>query len=231
MSMAPLSAAARSASLPPVTAAPPVRSRRTRILAPFQRLFRLLRGREPVLNPELYDIGERLTMGRHSYGSPLIRRYRGDPEDSKVTIGNFVSIADDVLMLVGGEHPVDRASTFPFRAVLGMPGALEDGYPYSRGDIVIGNDVWIGRGARIRSGVTIGDGAVVASESVVVSDVRPYAVVGGNPATELRRRFSDEQVDALLRIRWWEWSDEKISEAVPLLNDEPVERFLERYGA
>jgi virginiamycin A acetyltransferase len=84
----------------------------------------------------------------------------------------------------------------------------------SRGDTVIGNDVWIGRDAMIMPGVHIGDGAIVASGSVVVSDVPPYTVVGGNPARPLKQRFSDEEVAALLRVAWWDWPIESITEHV-----------------
>ena len=77
---------------------------------------------------------------------------------------------------------------------------------------VIGNDVWIGTQASILGGVTVGDGAVIAAGSVVFSDVPPYAVVAGNPAAILRFRFSRAVVERLLRVQWWEWSDEEMRE-------------------
>jgi acetyltransferase-like isoleucine patch superfamily enzyme len=113
--------------------------------------------------------------------------------------------------------------------VLGLPGAYEDGQPSTRGDIEIGNDVWIGRGARVRSGVTIGDGAVVGGYAVVTRDVRPYAVVVGVPARETRRRFDDEQVDALLRIAWWQWSMDAIERSVPQLCSGDVDAFIREH--
>jgi acetyltransferase-like isoleucine patch superfamily enzyme len=178
---------------------------------------------------DYYDIGDRLSMGRHSYGKPLVRWYPGDSTSLRVRIGNFVAIADDVVMMIGGEHRADWVSTFPFRVIFEMAGAYEDGHPASKGDIVIGNDAWIGRGARILSGVNVGDGAVIGAYSVVTKDVRPYAIVAGNPAREVRRRFSDEQIEALLRIRWWEWSDAEILRVVPLLNSAAIGEFLEQY--
>ncbi len=188
------------------------------------RRYRVVRG-QPAM--DFYDIGVGLTMGRHSYGKPQVRWYYGDT--ASVQIGAFVSIADDVVMTIGGGHPTSWVSTFPFRVVFGQQGAFEDGMPESKGDIVIGNDVWIARGARILSGVRVGDGAVVASYAVVGSDVRPYAIVAGNPAREIRRRFSDEQVERLLRLRWWEWPDDKIRNAILLLSSAAVEEFLQRY--
>jgi acetyltransferase-like isoleucine patch superfamily enzyme len=181
-------------------------------------------GRPPV---DFYDIGERLTMGRHSYSRPRVRWYYGDV--ASVHIGNFASVADDVVITVGGAHPTDWVSTFPFRAQLGEPGAFLDGMPKPERDVVIGNDVWIGRGARILGGVHIGDGAVVGAYSVVGSDVRPYAVVVGNPAREIRRRFSDEQIEGLLRIRWWGWPDDEVREAIPILSSNSIDEFLDRY--
>lgn len=193
---------------------------------PLKRLYRVLMGHESVAHQELWEIGDRLTVGRHTYGTPLVRWYRERRDDVRVTIGAFCSIADDVILMIGGDRPIDRASTYPFRIKFGLPGALEDGFGDSKGDIVIGNDVYIGRGVRIQSGVTVGDGAVLGSYAVITKDVRPYAVMGGNPAREIRRRFSDEHVEQLLRVRWWDWSDEELTELVPLLNDRPIEEFL-----
>lgn len=73
-----------------------------------------------------------------------------------------------------------------------------------KGDTIIGNDVWIGRRATIMPGVRIGDGAIIAAEAVVVKDVEPYTIVGGNPAKEIRKRFSPEIIQELLEIKWWE---------------------------
>jgi acetyltransferase-like isoleucine patch superfamily enzyme len=196
----------------------------------LKRVTRMLRGHEPIPRADFWDIGERLELGRHSYGQPLVRRWKEADDSVRVRIGSFVTIGEDVIMMLGSEHRVDRASTFPFRIVFGLPGAYEDGFPFSKGDIVIGSDVGIDRGARIFSGVTIGDGAVIRGSAVVTKDVRPYAIVAGNPAVEQGRRFSDEQVEALLRIRWWEWEDRAVLDAVPLLNDESrVDEFIQRY--
>ncbi|MGH3870127.1 MAG: CatB-related O-acetyltransferase [Pseudonocardiaceae bacterium] len=163
-------------------------------------------------------------MGHRSYNTPRILRYKGDVE--QVTIGSYCSIADEVEIFAGGNHRADWVSTFPFRILLDLPGAFQDGCPESRGPVAIGNDVWIGRGATIMSGVTIGDGATVAARAVVAKDVRPYAIVAGNPAREIRRRFSDDIVERLLRVQWWTWSEEAIIAAVPLLCSPDVEAFL-----
>jgi acetyltransferase-like isoleucine patch superfamily enzyme len=171
---------------------------------------------------------ERLAMGRHSYGEPLIPTYPGDT--SWVRVGAFVSIGLDVVLLDGGNHRTEWVSTYPFRATFDLPGAYADGHPYTKGDVVIGNDVWIGRGARVLSGVTVGDGAVIAGYSVVTKDVRPYAIVAGNPAREIRRRFADAQIDALLSIAWWEWPLAEILRAVPSLCSDNVDAFIRQHS-
>jgi hypothetical protein len=98
----------------------------------------------------------------------------------------------------------------------------------TKGDVVIGNDVWIGFGAMILSGVTIGDGAVIGARAVVASDVEPYTVAVGNPARSASQRFDDATVARLLRIRWWDWPDEVISERIPLLCSGDIRSFIAR---
>ena len=84
----------------------------------------------------------------------------------------------------------------------------------NKGDIIIGNDVWIGYEAVILSGVTIGDGAIIGTRAVVTKDVSPYTIVGGVPAKPIRKRFSDDDIAALLKIEWWDWPVEHIQEHV-----------------
>ena len=168
---------------------------------------------------------ERLIMGRHSYGRPNMPWYEGDPPVT-VTIGSYTSIADGVEILTGGGHVLERVSLFPFRARWGLPGAFTDGHPSSRGDVVIGSDVWVGREARILSGVAVGHGAVVAAYSVVARAVRPYAIVVGNPAREVRRRFPDEQCNQLLKLAWWDWPDDEVRALVHLLTGDDIGAFL-----
>jgi hypothetical protein len=146
-----------------------------------------------------------------------------------VEIGSFCSIAANVTLLLGGGHNTDWVSTFPVREAFGLPGRFED-HPVYRGPTVIGNDVWIGRDALILDGITIGDGAVIGARAVVTKDVRPYAIVGGVPAREIRRRFTDEQVEALLDIAWWDWPEEQIVREVAALNGPNIDDFVARHG-
>lgn len=175
-----------------------------------------------------YDAAK-ITRGRYSYGDPLVPTFPGDPE--RIRIGAFCSIADDVVLGGGGDHRVDWVTTFPIRAVLGLPGAYTDGHPSIAPEIVIGNDVWIGRGARVMSGVTIEDGAVIGAYAVVTKDVRSYAIVVGHPARELRRRFTDEQVQALRRIAWWQWPEQQIIDEAASLCSGNVDPFIAKHDA
>lgn len=170
-----------------------------------------------------------LVVGEHSYGWPTVNVYRGD--SGRVHIGKFSATAADVEVFVGGNHPTDWVSTYPFRAMFELPGVLRDGTPSSKGDVHIGHDVWIGKGAKILSGVSVGNGAVVGAFAVVARSVRPYAVVVGNPAVEVKRRFTDAQIDALERISWWDWPIEQVLDAVPMLSSHGVDAFIARFGA
>jgi len=168
-----------------------------------------------------------LVMGNMSYYAPNVVKYEGDT--GRVVVGNFASVAPDADFYVGGLHRTEWVSQYGLRAMLDLPGAHEDGFTHGRGDIVVGSDTWVTNGCTVMSGVTIGDGAVVGTKAVVAKDVRPYAVVVGNPAREIRRRFSDEQVDALLRIRWWDWPTETVRQHVELICSPDVDAFIARF--
>jgi acetyltransferase-like isoleucine patch superfamily enzyme len=165
-------------------------------------------------------------IGQYTYGRPKI--YSSD-QITKLTIGKFCSIAGNVTILLGGEHRIDWVTTYPFNVL--FPEAKQyEGHPSTKGDIAIGNDVWIGRGAVILSGVTIGDGAVIAAGCVVAKSVEPYAIVGGNPQRLIRKRFSSEQIDALLNIRWWDWPIDSVIGALPFLLNNNIDEFIARYS-
>lgn len=171
-----------------------------------------------------------LSMEYGTYGRPKVNHYKGDT--GRVIIGRFCSIAGDVQFTPGGQHRADWISTYPFGSLVGVPNLSEVS---GKGDIVVGNDVWIGKGAAILSGVTVGHGAVIGSYSVVSRPVRPYAVVVGNPAREARRRFTDDVVESLLRVAWWDWPLEEILSNAQLLQsgrvDELIDRFTEETAA
>lgn len=181
--------------------------------------------REPYFmraNPRYASI----QVGEGTYGYPEVLY---DDAGANLTIGHYCSIAPGVTILVGGEHHLDWVTTYPFSLLVDEAKSLP-GYPFSRGDVVIGNDVWIGYGATILSGVKIGDGAVIAARSVVTRDIEPYSIVAGSPARHLHYRFSEEIIRSLTDIAWWTWPSSKIQKAWPLLQSGRVEEFIQKYG-
>jgi acetyltransferase-like isoleucine patch superfamily enzyme len=163
--------------------------------------------------------------GKHTYGIENIK-VMGDISD--IYLGNFCSIAGNVTIFTGANHNIDWITTYPFghinKDVFNMFNG--QGHPQSRGDVIIDNDVWIGWGVTIMSGVHIGNGSVVGANSHVVSDVKPYSVVGGNPAQRYYFRFEEEIIQKLLELRWWDWDDEKINEMTPILCSGDYEKIL-----
>ena len=142
--------------------------------------------------------------------------YAHEAMGDRLTIGKYCSIARGVRFFLGsGNHPTEFVSTFPFPLV-GFGGDATFLLDRS-GDIVVGNDVWFGNGATVLPGVTIGDGAVIGASAVVASDVRPYAIVVGNPGREVRRRFSDADVEWLCALKWWNWPVERVAANARLL--------------
>ena len=136
----------------------------------------------------------------------------------KLIIGKFCSIACGAkFMFTSANHTLDSLSTYPFPLCFeewGLDKAnVTDAWDH-KGDIVIGNDVWIGYEAIIMSGVTIGDGAIIAARAVVHNDVAPYTIVGGVPAKVIRKRFCDDVISSLLKIKWWDFPEEKIKENI-----------------
>jgi len=146
-------------------------------------------------------------------------KYHFDFVGDKLIIGKFCMIASDVTFIMNGaNHLTDAISTYPFEIFgNGWEKAMEGKTYPVKGDTVIGNDVWIGYNATIMPGVRVGDGAIIATNSTVVKDVDPYSVVGGNPATQIKKRFSDDHIEKLLEIQWWNWGVEKITENLPIL--------------
>ena len=164
--------------------------------------------------------------GKYTYGRPgLYYANSGATYHS----GNFCSIGDNVTIYLGGNHRSDWVTTYPFGHIFRDTFNTFNGigHPSTKGDVIIGNDVWIGNNVTIMSGITIGDGAVIANSSHVVKNVEAYSIVGGNPATHIRYRFTKEQIEALLKIQWWNWEDAKINRYVPLLCSGNIDEFIE----
>lgn len=183
---------------------------------------------EQITNPNII-------AGRHSYYSGYYHghsfddcaRYLSPDRDDldKLIIGNFCSIGSGAVFMMAGNqgHRSDWITTFPFFYQDNTHFSdAEDGFERA-GDTVIGNDVWIGSEAMIMAGVTIGDGAIIASRAVVTKDVKPYEVVGSNPAKHIKFRFSPEQISKLSEMQWWHWSDEQLAGAMKLLSSADID--------
>lgn len=155
-------------------------------------------------------------------------KYHFDFVGDQLIIGKFCMIASDVTFIMNGaNHLSESISSYPF-AIFGKDWAdAMDGKSYpTKGDTVIGNDVWIGHRATVMPGLKIGNGAIIASNATVTKDVPDYAIVGGNPAKEIRKRFSEEKIEALLKLSWWDWPIEKITSKVKGLTGNTVEELL-----
>ena len=163
---------------------------------------------------------DRVEIGIGTFFQPTVHAHPDHP--GRVVIGPYAQVSPSCQIWLE-PSPDPRAI-----ATSGLVGVAEPAPPGSL-DVHIGADTWLGLGCRVLAGVRIGEGAVVAAHAVVTEDVRPYAVVAGNPAVEVRRRFPDDVVEALLRIRWWDWTHEEILERGTELCDEDVRAFVDRY--
>ncbi|MFA6320556.1 MAG: CatB-related O-acetyltransferase [Candidatus Omnitrophota bacterium] len=171
-------------------------------------------------------LGDNVKVGRWTYVGDRSRAILLT-SDRRVEIGKFCSIAEDVLIFAGGEHGHRvKVSTYPFKAKL--MGANPNPDDISNGPVIIGNDVWIGSRAIILSGVTISNGAVIGAGAVVRCDVPPYAIVAGVPGKIVGYRFSEDIIEKLLAIAWWEWSDDEIAKKIDVFYG-TVQNFVDKY--
>jgi acetyltransferase-like isoleucine patch superfamily enzyme len=169
-----------------------------------------------------------MSYGKYTYGRANLHAWPEQQEQTKLTVGNFCSIASNLQVYLGGNHRSDWVTTYPFghihKNIFNEFNGV--GHPATKGNVTIGNDVWIGDNVTIMSGIIIGDGAIIANGSIIVKNVEPYSVVGGNPAKLLKYRFRQDQIDKLLEIKWWYWDDEKINNHTNLLCNEKIDDFI-----
>jgi chloramphenicol O-acetyltransferase type B len=193
----------------------------------FKDAFSGIRLDEQVTNPNII-------VGRYSYYSGYYHGHSFDdcalflmtePGVDKLIVGSFCSIGSGAAFVMAGNqgHRYDWVSSFPFHYMADVPGfgAAADAFA-AAGDTIIGNDVWIGTEAIIMPGITIGHGAVIGTRALVTKDVEPYAIVGGNPAKVIRKRFSDEHIAMLLEMAWWDWPHEQLLAALPLMTSDDI---------
>ncbi|MDG6093596.1 CatB-related O-acetyltransferase [Acetobacter sp. AN02] len=164
-------------------------------------------------------------IGDYTYGRPLVL----EPQLAKLKIGRFCSIGPDVTFILGN-HRTDTVTTYPFAELKDFwdaPEDLETDHS-SKGDIVVGNDVWFGAGSTILSGAVIGTGAVIGAGAMIRGDIPPYAIVAGNPCRVIRKRFSDDLITRLLATSWWDWDRDRIRDSLSLLMSGDIEAFLRK---
>lgn len=139
----------------------------------------------------------------------------------KLIIGKFCSIGENIkFMMNAANHNLSAVTTYPFTAIMEQKNGVNKEHLSelpNKGDTVIGNDVWIGMNCFIMPGVKIGDGAVIGANSVVAKNVAPYSIVAGNPIKEIRKRFSEKEIELLLKIKWWDWEIEKIQKNMGII--------------
>lgn len=170
-----------------------------------------------------------IVSGKYTYGVESLQIFNYGYAGN-ILIGSFTSIASNVKIYVGqgkGHHS-DFGSTYPFGInhthIFNNLKKQEVGFDdyRSKGDIVIGSDVWIGDGVTITPGIKIGHGAIIATNSHVIKDVPDYAIYGGNPAKLIKYRFEDKIIKEFLKLKWWDLEDSKINMILPFLQSKPV---------
>lgn len=171
-----------------------------------------------------------IVAGKYSYYSGYYHGHSFDdcaryllPDRSdvdKLIIGSYCSIGTGASFIMAGNqgHRYDWISSFPFYYMSEVEYFHNSVDAYqAAGDTIIGNDVWIGAEAMVMPGIEIGDGAVIGSRALVTKDVEPYTIVGGNPAKVIKKRFSEEEIAVLVKVKWWEWDEVILAEAIPII--------------
>lgn len=172
----------------------------------FNKKWRALNRHNETYPDGMFNINC-VTVGIKTYGVIKALTFN---ETSRLFIGNFCSIAPNVMFIVSADHYVQHISTYPFKVkCLG-----EKFEAVSKGDIIVNDDVWIGYGATILSGVHIGQGAVIAAGAVVVKDIPPYAIVGGVPAKIIKYRFDEKIIEKLIKIDFSKLTEENVREHI-----------------
>lgn len=170
-----------------------------------------------------------MKVGKHTYGENNIQHI--SLRSGKISIGKFCSIATNIKIYTGrGTHRKEFISTYPFGAInqhIFNKQNMSNLLLSDSGDVIIENDVWIGQNVTIMPGVTIGSGSIIANNSHVIKSCSPYSIIGGNPAKLITHRFTNEQINSLLQIKWWDWDDNKINDNIHLISSDNIDIFIQ----
>jgi virginiamycin A acetyltransferase len=183
---------------------------------------------KPTIKNKNIIVGDFSYIADSNFESHVTHHY--DWNNDKLIIGKFCQIASGVEFIMNGaNHQMNSVSTFPFYTLerWEQTPPTQNDLPI-KGDTIIGNDVWIGQNATILPGVHIGDGAIIGANSVVGSNVDPYTIVVGNPAKVIRKRFDDELIEIMEKLKWWDKSIEDINNLIPLLTNGNLEYVKEQ---
>ncbi len=157
--------------------------------------------------------------------------YHYEEFGDKLIIGKFCSIGENVRFIMNAaNHNLSAITTYPFTAIMQEESGINKEHLAelpNKGDTIVGNDVWIGQNVTIMPGVHIGDGAVIGANSVVAKNVQPYTIVAGNPIKEIRKRFSNDEINILLEIEWWNWDIDKIVNNLDIILGNDVSKLKE----
>ena len=182
---------------------------------------------KPTIKNRNIIVGDFSYIADSNFESHVTHHYEWN--NDKLIIGKFCQIASGVeFVMNGANHLMNAVSTFPFYTLEGWEQTppTQNDLPI-KGDTIIGNDVWIGQNATILPGVHIGDGAIIGANSVVGSSIDPYTIVAGNPAKPIRKRFDEELIDIMEKLKWWDKSIEEINSLIPLLTSSDLENVKE----
>ena len=196
------------------------------LIFPINNLDSITYVKPSVKNPNII-VGDFTYFADKDFEKHVTHHY--DFIGDKLIIGKFCQIAAGVEFIMNGaNHQMNAVSTYPFYIF----GTWEQTAPDKKdlplkGDTIIGNDVWIGQNVTILPGVQIGDGAIIGASSVVGSNVEPYTIVAGNPARPIRKRFDDELIQIMQKLKWWDKSIEEINSLIPLLTCSDLNKVKE----
>ena len=149
-------------------------------------------------------------FGKNTTGDPIIH---WGTKEATLNIGNYCTIEKNVNIYLSGGSIITKNNKW----IIPLSSCSCS--------IKIGNDVWIGSNVSIMPGVTIGDGANIANNSYIACDVKPYSFIYGKPAQVIKYKFNKKQIRILLKIKWWDWGEDKIHEYIPLL-DGDIDTFI-----
>lgn len=196
------------------------------ILNPIPGIENITYIKPTIKNPNII-VGDFTYFGDVDFESHVTHQY--DFNDDKLIIGKFCQIASGVNFIMNGaNHQMSAVSTYPFYIFQGWGQEVPPSEKMPlKGDTIVGNDVWIGQNVTILPGIHIGDGAIIGLNSVVAKDVDPYTIVAGNPARVIRKRFDDELIELMLKLKWWNKSIEEIKDLIPILTNNNLEKVKE----